>query len=42
MWCVAREEGFEEKWVFANIVIEGVGGPSPGGLDEHWCSAAFS
>ena len=35
MWCTAREEGFEEKRVLVNIVIEGVRGPSSGGLDEH-------
>ena len=42
MWRAAREEGFKEKRVLANVTVEGVGGPSPGSLDEHWCSAAFS
>jgi hypothetical protein len=32
---MAKEDSFKEKRVLANIVIEGVRGPSSGGLDEH-------
>ena len=42
MRCAAREEGFKEKQVFANVAIEGVGRPSPGSLNEHGRSTSFS
>ena len=42
MRCAAREEGFKEKRVFANVAIEGVRRPSPGSLNEHGRSTAFS